>query len=82
MDNLETQEAMVLDHLKRTGSITSMEAINLFHATRLSAIIFRLRRKSGHDIETTTMDGVHSITGRPCQYARYIYNTPSQRKLL
>ena len=39
----------VLKHLQTYGTITSIEAINLFGATRLSAIIFNLRRK-GYNI--------------------------------
>jgi hypothetical protein len=39
----------VLKHLQTYGTITSMEAINLFGATRLSAIIFNLRKK-GYNI--------------------------------
>ena len=32
----------VLEHLKEYGTITSLEAIDLYGATRLSAIIFNL----------------------------------------
>lgn len=39
----------VLKHLQTYGTITSIEAINLFGATRLSAIIFNLRKK-GYNI--------------------------------
>lgn len=39
----------VLKHLQTYGSITSIEAINLFGATRLSAIIFNLRKR-GYNI--------------------------------
>lgn len=46
-----TKKNMVADHLKKHGSITSIEAINLYGATRLSAIIFSLR-KEGWNIET------------------------------
>lgn len=60
----------VLTHLKDKGSITSWEAITLYRATRLSAIIFNLRRR-GHNIisveaEHTNQDGDTS------HFARYI----------
>ena len=40
----------VLDHLKEYGSITSWEAIDNYGATRLSAIIYNLRKH--HKIES------------------------------
>jgi hypothetical protein len=39
----------VLKHLQTYGTITSIEAIDLFGATRLSAIIFNLRKR-GYNI--------------------------------
>jgi hypothetical protein len=59
-----TQQQMVLDHLKQNGSITSWEAITDYHATRLSGIIFNLR-KLGYPI-TSTME-----TNGDKHYARY-----------
>lgn len=46
-----SQEKEVLKHLQINRTITSMEAINLYGATRLSAIIFNLRKK-GYNIKT------------------------------
>ena len=46
-------------------------AIKMFGATRLSAIIFNLR-KQGHDIETVMVEGTTRY-GTPTQYAKYIY---------
>lgn len=34
----------VLEHLQKFGSITSLEAIDLYGATRLSAIIFQFAK--------------------------------------
>lgn len=59
---------LILDYLRKHGSITSMEAFNM-GATRLSAIIFTLRRK-GFDIETVYMDGTNRY-GRATRYGRY-----------
>ena len=42
----------VLNHLKNNGSITSIEAFSLYNATRLSAIIFSLRKRYKIDMET------------------------------
>ena len=47
----ESKTKNVLEHLKAKGSITSWDAINLYHATRLSAIIFILKGR-GHEITT------------------------------
>ena len=47
-----SQKSQVLEHLKNRKSITSWEAIERYHATRLSAIIFDLKDE-GYDIVTT-----------------------------
>ena len=52
MSSTVTQRQQVLNHLQQHGSITSWEAIQKFHATRLSGIIFALR-KQGHPIKST-----------------------------
>lgn len=46
-----TKKEKVKRHLLKHGSITSWEAIMKYNATRLSDIIFCLR-KEGYDIET------------------------------
>lgn len=60
----------VLNHLKQFGTIESMQAINLYGATRLAAIIFDLK-KQGHDIKTLMIDGTDR-NGNTCRYARYV----------
>lgn len=60
----------ILNHLKVKGSITSIEAFELYGATRLSAIIFNLRKR-GYAIKTTdqlTKDRY----GHTCKYAKYV----------
>lgn len=47
----KTQNLQVLSHLKRYGSITSMEAIMKYKVTRLSACIFTLR-EDGYSIDS------------------------------
>lgn len=59
-----TQQQQVLNHLKEKGSITSWEAIMNYGATRLSGIIFNLR-KAGYPI-VSTME-----TNGDKHYARY-----------
>lgn len=66
-----TQRAEVLNYLKEHGSITSMEAFELFGATRLSAIIFTLR---GQGYRIATMDmGTKNRYGQKVRYAKYVY---------
>jgi hypothetical protein len=65
----KTQTESVLAHLEKYGSITSMDAIQLYGATRLSAIIYDLRHKEGYTIETEietvpTRHGTHSNIAR------------------
>ena len=63
---MDTKTAKVLNHLKNRGSITSWDAIENYHATRLSAIIFNLRKK--YVIHTVMIDN-----GYGTRYAKYIY---------
>ena len=67
-----TQTNAVLNHLQKNGTITSMEAIVLYGATRLSDIIMRLRTKYDIDMqmqESTT----ENRYGRKSRYGLYIY---------
>lgn len=66
-----TKTMAVWKHLKEHGSITSLEAIELYGATRLSSIIFNLR-KAGHcQIDTLMVDG-HDRLGNASGYAKYV----------
>ena len=58
----------VFEHLKKFGSITSWEAIELYGATRLSDIIFKLRKV--YEITDTWYDGVDRY-GNDIRYKRY-----------
>ena len=60
---------LVLNHLKSGKTITSLEAINLFSATRLSSIIFNLRKR-GYDIATLPKS-VTDKYGNKCDFAQY-----------
>ena len=51
MKNPTTQKEEVLKHLEEFGSITSMDAINMYGITRLADKI-HLLRKAGHGINT------------------------------
>ena len=68
-----TQIAHVLQHLKDHGAITSNEAIKLYGATRLSAIIFILRHDYHYDIETEWLEGTTRY-GRKTKYGNYIFH--------
>ena len=52
----KSQKDMILIHLQMHKTITTWEAIDKFHATRLSAIIFNLKQE-GHNISSTNMSG-------------------------
>ena len=62
----------VLEHLQTKGTITSWEAIQTYGATRLSSIIFNLRKR-GYDIDTETIK-YKDRNGNEGQYAKYILN--------
>lgn len=48
-----SQKQRVLEYLEENGSITSMEAFRKLGVTRLSAVIFDLKR-DGHEFDTVT----------------------------
>lgn len=52
MDKKISQQEMVLSHLQRWGSITSVKAFKRYGITRLAEYIRRLRA-DGYNIETT-----------------------------
>ena len=51
-----SKKEKVLLYMKTYGSITQKDAIDLFNAYRLSAIIHDLKHKDGYDI-TTKLEG-------------------------
>lgn len=59
-------------HLIEKGNITSWEAIKEYGATRLSAIIFRLRHERGMNIRNERVYFVDRF-GTPSHYDIYIY---------
>lgn len=63
--------AKVLTHLKEKGSISVWEAFDLYGATRLSDIIFKLRKR--YDIETSLQEFTDRY-GSTSTYAVYIYH--------
>lgn len=65
----KTQE--VLRHLQFKKSITSWEAIGLYGATRLSAIIFALRAK-GYIIVDKWEEDIDRY-GNKVRFVRYVY---------
>lgn len=67
-----SKTAKVLKHLKEYGCITSLEAIDLYGATRLSAIIYNLRRR-GYDIITIETPFIDRF-GTKSIYGKYILN--------
>ena len=67
MQSLSQTEA-ILKHLRKYKGITSMQAYEMYGATRLSAIIFCLRKK--YDIITVMHEGITRY-GKPVHYAEY-----------
>ena len=68
-----TKHDKVLEHLQTKGSITSLEAIENYGATRLSAIIFNLKKK-GYKIKTENINFTDRFGDRT-HYAKYVLVT-------
>ena len=66
-----TKQDRVLMHLQDFGSITSWEAIKEYGATRLSAIIFNLKKR-GHLFDGERVNFTDRY-GYPGHFKRYIY---------
>ena len=70
MKKTKSQKSEVLKYLlTHKRGITSLQAINMFGATRLSDIIFQLR-KEGYAIETDSITTKNRY-GHVTTYARY-----------
>ena len=63
-------EEIILNHLEEYGSITSWEAITLYHCTRLGHYILLLRKH--HNIISERIPFTHSITKHKSSCVRYI----------
>ena len=70
----DTQRAKVKAYLESGKSITSWDAIEMFHCTRLSAVIFSLKNDYGMNIvaEMVSGDGV--------RYAKYFLKADPKLK--
>lgn len=67
---MESQNSVLLEHLRAHGSITSMEAFTLYGCTRLSARIYELR-KMGYVIDSVDRISKNRF-GRPVRYSEYV----------
>ena len=65
-----TKHEQVKLHLKLKKQITSLDAIKLYSATRLSAIIYNLRHKEKWDITMTPIH-IKDRNGNDCIYGLY-----------
>ena len=63
------QQQRVLDYMLQHGSITSMEAFRELGVTRLSAVIFVLKRK-GYNIKSVT-ESFKNRYNEPVSFSRY-----------
>ena len=64
-----SQRDLVVEHLKKNGSITPLLALNLFGIMRLSAIIYDLK-KDGYQFKTE-IKRTRNRFGARCIYAEY-----------
>ena len=67
-----TKTSQIHNHLLAKKSITSLQAIEMFGATRLSAIIFNLRNR-GFDISTTDVTTLDRNNNK-VTFAKYYLN--------
>ena len=65
-----SQNERILRHIKDHGSITTLEAFQDYGVTRLSARIWDLRHKMGHEIESETIAGKNRY-GETTTFSKY-----------
>lgn len=70
-DGKVTQKTILLQHLKRFGSIEPLTALREYGIYRLGARIEDFR-SVGHDIVTENVTSMSLITGRPVHFTNYI----------
>lgn len=68
---MDTQQRRILNYLMSGKSLTNAEAVNKFHAYRLSGQIFELKKK-GYPIRCDMVSTINS-DGEPCRYGVYTY---------
>jgi hypothetical protein len=69
-NHLVTKTSHVRKHLIEHRHITSWEAINLYGATRLSAIIFNLRRRGMNIYSQSKL--TKDRNGNNCNFVKYV----------
>ena len=65
-----SQKERILNHLKRYGSITSWESFEMYGATRLSAIIYNLK-KDGYEFNEEWIKRKNRF-GEQVEFKKYI----------
>ena len=73
----KTQEMKIMEHLKRYGRITTIEARSLYGITRPSNVIHNLRC-NGFNIETVRIEAINRY-GNPTTYATYVLRKESKK---
>lgn len=73
---MASQKEMVLEYLKKKGSISQQEAIKFFSAYRLSDIIYKLRNE-GYKIYTHS-ERITNKLGKEVTYGRYVLRLDQQ----
>lgn len=69
MEEKKTQMLRLLNHLEKNGSITSLEALDLYGIARCGARIWDLKRL-GYPVEKRMETGINRY-GQKTRYARY-----------
>lgn len=64
-----TQKEIILDHLEKVGTITPMEAYEMYGITRLGGIVYFLR-KDGHDVKSRLVSKTNRY-GKECHISEY-----------
>ena len=74
-----TNKEKILEHLKKYGSITKLEAINLYWNWRLSASIYNLK-KEGYNIIAKTIKVKRADGTNACVSQYILEDTLNERK--
>ncbi len=66
----QNQKSVILNHMKRFGSIEPLTALREYGIFRLASRISDLK-KDGHTIKKEMVSSISKITGLPVHFAKY-----------
>ena len=75
---MNSQNALILDHLKRGGTLTGLDALRLYGVSHLPRRVLDLR-ESGHDLQSTWVH-VEKANGQTARVKEWRLQTKEEQQ--